>query len=447
MRSAGARRVVVTGLGMVSPLGLGVQHSWKQLIASKSGLVSTSSLPNAAEFEDIPAKVVGKVPEVANDWAGDVPEGGLKMSDHFTAHEERRYSKFIQYALIAAKEALTDAKWNPIELGEEAQIRTGTCIGSGIGSIQDAYKNSVAEANGGYRKIQPLFVPRLLANMASGNISIKYGLKGVNHSVSTACATGVHSIGDSFRFIRDDYADVIVCGASEASVHPLALGGFARAKSVTTGHSDDPASASRPFDKNRSGFVLGEGCGILVLEELQHALNRNAKIYAEVKGYGLSGDATHITTPSSDGDGAKRAMELALKTAGVAASEIGYVNAHATSTLLGDRAENFALKRIFGNGVSADLKVSSNKGQIGHLLGAAGSVEAIFTILALQNGIVPPTLNCDEPGQHADDNGSDDFVFDYVPNKAKNVNIKHALTNSFGFGGTNASLCLSKYEQ
>lgn len=437
------RRVVVTGLGLVTPLGVGVPHAWKQLINGKSGIISTSQLSDAEKFKDIPSKIVGKVPTSEKETSETFP-GIYNSHEHFTPHELRRFSPFIQYALVAAKEALKDSNWNPLELNEEDQIRSGVCIGSGIGSFEDAANNSINFANHGYRKIQPLFIPRLLANMASGNVSIKYGLKGVNHSVSTACATGIHSIGDSFRFIKDDYADVIVCGASEAAINPIALGGFARSKSVTTKYNDQPEKASRPFDKNRSGFVLGEGSGILVLEELQHALKRNAKIYAEIKGYGLSGDSTHITTPSKDGDGAKRAMEMAIKHAKVDPSNIGYINAHATSTLLGDRAENFAIKRLFSK-ANPNLRVSSSKGQIGHLLGAAGSVEAIFTILAIKDGIIPPTLNCDEPGMNEEDN-KEDFIFDYVSNSSQKLQLNNALTNSFGFGGTNASLCISKYE-
>lgn len=438
---AQTRRVVVTGLGIVSPLGIGTQHVWQQLVGSKSGIISTSLLKDADLYKDIPSKVVGKVPE----GDGGKASGIYNAAEHFSTHELRRFSPFIQYALVAAKEALEDAKWDPLAVGEEAQLRSGVCIGSGIGSFEDSVNNAINFHEHGYRKIQPLFIPRLLANMASGNVSIKYGLKGVNHSVSTACATGLHSIGDSFRFIRDDYADVIVCGASEAAINPISLGGFARSKSVTTQHSDEPQKASRPFDRYRSGFVLGEGSGILVLEELNHARARNAHIYAEIKGYGLSGDATHITTPSSDGDGAKRAMEMAMRRADVDAKDIGYINAHATSTLLGDRAENFAIKRLFQE-ANPELKVSSSKGQIGHLLGAAGAVEAIFTILALKEGVVPPTLNCDTPGGHAEDNGEEDFIFNYVSNAAVHSQFTNALTNSFGFGGTNASMCISRYD-
>ncbi|AWU74146.1 uncharacterized protein C5L36_0A07460 [Pichia kudriavzevii] len=432
------RRVVITGLGAVTPLGLGVKHSWEKLITSKSGLISTSQLPDASQYSEIPSKVVGKIPTDPSS------EYSFIASDHFASHELRRYSPFIQYALVAAEEALKDAKLNTFDMTEEERWRTGVCIGSGIGSFEDTVNNSISFDKSGYRKLQPMFIPRLLTNMASGNVSIKYGLKGINHSVSTACATGVHSIGDSYRFIKDDYADVIVCGASEAALNPVSLGGFARAKSVTTRYVDEPTKASRPFDRDRSGFVLGEGAGILILEELEHAKARGAPIYAELKGYGLSGDATHITTPSSEGDGAKRAMEMAIWRANIDPRNVGYVNAHATSTVLGDRAENFAIKRLF-EVANPNLKVSSSKGQIGHLLGAAGSVEAIFTVLAIHHGVVPPTLNCDNPGMHDDDNGEDDFIFDYVSNKSQKVELECALTNSFGFGGTNASLCLSKY--
>lgn len=438
------RRVVVTGLGLVTPLGIGVPHAWKQLITGKSGIISTNQLLDSEKYQDIPAKVVGKVPISETETRSTIP-GIYNCNEHFTSHELRRYSTFIQYALVAAKEALEDSKWNPLNLTEFDQERSGVCIGSGIGSFDDAANNSINFSNYGYRKIQPLFIPRLLANMASGNVSIKYGFKGVNHSVSTACATGIHSIGDSFRFIKDDYADVIVCGASEAAINPIALGGFARSKSVTTKFNDKPEKASRPFDKERSGFVLGEGSGILVLEELEHALKRNAKIYAEIKGYGLSGDSTHITTPSKDGDGAKRAMEMAMKRGNIDPSKIGYINAHATSTLLGDRAENYAIKTLFSK-VNPKLKISSSKGQIGHLLGAAGSVEAIFTIMAIKEGIIPPTLNCDEPGMN-DEDIKEDFMFDYVCNLPQKLDLNNALTNSFGFGGTNASLCISKYEK
>lgn len=432
----------MTGVGIVSPLGIGAKLAWKNLIECKSGLISTSQLEDAKDYADVPSKVVGKIPVFKGD-VKDTPEGVYNPLQHFTLHELRRFSPFIQYAMVAADEALKDARWDPSQLTEEDQVRSGVSIGSGIGSFEDIIINGTNYEKYGYRKLQPLLIPRLLANMASGNVSIKYGLKGVNHSVSTACATGAHSIGDSFRFIRDDYVDVMVCGASEAALSPVSLGGFARSKSVTTRFADDPPKASRPFDKDRSGFVLGEGSGVLVLEELEHALARNAHIYAEVKGYGLSGDSTHITTPSQEGDGAKRAMEMALKRAGVDAKDIGYVNAHATSTPLGDRAENYAIKRIF-NG-NKDLKVSSNKGQTGHLLAAAGSVESIFTIFALQQGIVPPTVNCDNPGMHEDD-VAEDFIFDYVCNKPVKKDFDYALSNSFGFGGTNASLCYAKFK-
>ncbi|ODV87355.1 hypothetical protein CANARDRAFT_5896 [[Candida] arabinofermentans NRRL YB-2248] len=431
-----ANRVVVTGLGLVTPLGVGVKHAWANLIGAKSGLISTSQLPNSEEYADIPAKVIGYVPR------GSISEGKYDPLDHFESHEVRRLSQFIQYAIVAAGEALKDANWKPVE--DKDKFNTGVCIGSGIGSIEDIYNNSVGFHEKGYRKMQPMLVPKLLTNMASGNVSIKYGLQGPNHSVATACATGVHALGDAARFIKDGYADVMVAGASEAVVHPIALGGFARAKSLVTTFNDDPEKASRPFDRDRAGFVLGEGAGAVTLESLDHALARKAPIYAEITGYGLSGDASHITSPHEDGSGARRAMECAIKRAGLDPSQIDYLNAHATSTVLGDRAENFAIKTIFGE-KKPDLIVSSNKGSMGHLLGASGVVEAIFTILALTTGTIPPTLNLHNPGSH-DGDKTEDFIFNYAPHKAiEGQNINHAVTNSFGFGGTNASLCISKY--
>lgn len=437
-----SRSVVITGLGLVTPLGIGVKHAWTSLIGAKSGLVSTSTLPNPEAYESIPAKVVGAIPR------GPISEGKFDATEHFSPRELRRIPPFIQYAIIAAREAFHDANWKPET--ESEQLRTGTSIGSGIGSFQDTYENSVAFHERGYHRTKPLMVPRILTNMAAGNVSIYFKLKGPNHAVSTACATGAHSIGDATLMIKEGYADVMVAGASEASVHPLALAGFARAKSIATGYADDPTAASRPFDKDRKGFILGEGAGIVLLESLEHALERGAesKIYGEVAGYGMSGDATHITSPPADGDGAFRAMECAIKRAGILPKDVGYINAHATSTILGDRAENCALKRLFEND-RPDLAVSSTKSAVGHLLGASGAVEAIFTMLALKNQILPPTLNCNHPGEQEGDN-VDDFIFNYVPNKAQRISdvhqIDYALTNSFGFGGTNASLCLSRWK-
>lgn len=424
-------RVVVTGLGMVTPLGVGVKHSWSALLGGRSGLVSTDSLIDE-RYEKITSKVVGKVPQ------GSLANGGWDPDDHFQKGEARRLATFSQYAMAAAQEALNDANWFPTEV--EDQLNTGVVVGSGIGSITDTYDNSIAFGNGGYKKVQPLFIPRMLPNMAAGAISIKYGLKGPNHCPSTACATGNHSIGDAYRFIKDGYANVIIAGASEAPLHPLALAGFARAQSVATNFNDAPEKASRPFDKDRNGFVLSEGSGILILEELEHAKKRNAKIYAEIVGYGLSGDGHHITAPSPDGLGARRAMELATR--GIDRSKIGYINAHATSTLIGDRIENNAIKTIFQN--SQDVLVSSTKGSHGHLLGAAGAVEAIYSILAVQNNIAPPTLNLETPGG-ANGDTKEDFTLNLVGAKPVEHNIEYAMSNSFGFGGINTSLVFKKY--
>lgn len=429
-------KVVITGVGLVTPLGVGTKQTWNRLINSQSGIVSTDVLSDAEKYKDIPSKVVGAVPK------GSITEGKWDATEHFSPRDLRRISPFIQYAIWASKEALEDAQWMPET--ENEKMRTGTCIGSGIGSFEDLYNNSVNFHTKGYHRTQPLMVPRILTNMAAGNVSIHFGLKGPNHSVSTACATGLHSIGDAAMFIKEGYADVMVAGATEASIHPLALAGFARAKSVVTKFNETPKLASRPFDRDRAGFVLGEGAGIVVLESLEHALARKvSKIYGVISGYGLSGDASHITSPSPDGEGARRAMEMAISRAGIRPDDVGYINAHATSTSLGDRAENAAIKTIFNR---PDLAVSSTKGAIGHLLGASGSVEAIFAALALRTKVLPPTLNCDRPGEHPDDD-KQDFIFNYVAHKSQNVShLDHVLTNSFGFGGTNASLCISRYD-
>ncbi|ODV97628.1 hypothetical protein PACTADRAFT_73339 [Pachysolen tannophilus NRRL Y-2460] len=442
------RRIVITGVGLVTPLGVGVKNSWTNLVKGKSGLVSTKILDEYDRYyKDIPSQVVGKVPELKDGnvnglvFHGGESSGYWDPTSFLQNGEVRKLPRFAQYALCATKEALSDANWFPTQ--EDDLNDTGVCIGSGIGSIEDSFNNSVNFHEKGYRKIQPLFVPKLLANMASGNVSITYGFKGPNHSVSTACATGVHAIGDAARFIKDGYCNVMVAGATEATIHPLALAGFARAKSVVTNFNDDPTAASRPFDKDRNGFVLSEGCGILILENLDHALQRGvSNIYGEVVGYGLSGDGYHITSPSPKGLGAARAMEFALKQANVLPNAIDYVNAHATSTLLGDRAENQAIQTIFGNN-NKELAVSSSKGSIGHLLGAAGSVEAIFAILAMHNNVLPPTLNCDSPGG-AEGDDKDNFIFNYVQNKAQDKEINYSMSNSFGFGGTNASICFKK---
>lgn len=427
-------RVVVTGIGLVTPLGVGARHTWNKLISGKSGLISTSSLPDfeSANWAKVPSKVVGKVP------LGTKDSGGWNANEHLDASEARRLALFTQYGLAATAEALQDSQ---LTIPSDTS-RIGVAVGSGIGSFPDVYENSIAFNSHGYKKVQPLFIPKLLNNMAAGNISIKYGLKGPLHSVSTACATGLNAIGDAYNFIKNDYADVMICGGTEASLHPLALAGFARARSVVTDFHDNPQAASRPFDGKRSGFVLGEGCGILILENLDHAKARGvSEFYGEVSGYGLCGDAHHITAPEASGEGAYRAMKMAVDRSGVSPTDIGYVNAHATSTIIGDRAENNAINRLFID--SRDLCVSSTKSSIGHLLGAAGAVEAIFTLKALQTGIIPATLNLSTTGGHKDDDPMAFSRFNYVPNKSLEKQVDHALCNSFGFGGVNSSVIFS----
>ncbi|CAO3652554.1 unnamed protein product [Cunninghamella blakesleeana] len=345
---------------------------------------------------------------------------------------------FTQYSISAAHQAIRDAGWNTAS--DIQKERTGVCIGSGMGSFDDIFSTSVAFANGGPKKVSPMFVPRILINMAAGHLTMKYGFSGPNHAVSTACTTGAHSIGDAMRFIQYGDADVMIAGGTEACVHPLSITGFARAKSLASGYESSPTEASRPFDSERSGFVMGEGSGMVVLEEYEHAKKRGAKIYAELKGYGLSGDAHHMTAPPSDGSGAMKSMKRALQHARLDPKDIDYVNAHATSTPVGDAAENQAIKSVF-DGYWDKIHVSSTKGATGHLLGAAGSVEAIFTILAIKNNILPPTLNLKNTSN------PEEFNLNYVPLKAKtDINVRAALTNSFGFGGTNATLCFSKVD-
>lgn len=440
-----ANRVVVTGIGLVTPLGVGAKAVWKNLIASKSGLVSTSILSDyeSLGWDKIPSKVIGKVP------SGSIADNCWDCDDHFDKSESRRLALFAQYGMASAKEALDDAKL----LNDKGELecnkkKAGVAIGSGIGSFHDIYDNSVNYSKSGYRKVQPLFIPKLLTNMAAGNISIKYGLQGPLHSVSTACATGLHSIGDAFNFIKNDYADVMVCGGTESSIHPLALSGFARARSVVTDFNDNPQEASRPFDSNRNGFVLSEGSGVVVLERLEHALARGLTekdIYAEVLGYGLSGDAHHITAPLEDGLGAYNSMKMSITRSKLHPSDIDYINAHATSTVIGDRAENNAINRLIGDSETSKLNISSTKSSIGHLLGAAGAVESIFTIKAISESVIPPTLNLNEIGKHEDDDATKFGRFDYVPNVAKATDVNYALCNSFGFGGVNATLCFGKY--
>lgn len=422
------KRVVVTGLGSITPLGVGVKPSWKKLISSQSGLVSTKTLPNQEDWDQIPCKVIGKVPE------GSQVDYKWDSNDYFTKSEQNRLALFTQYAMVATAEALQDSK---LDVSAMDKRTIGVNVGSGIGSFHDIYTQSNTFKEFGYKRINPFFIPKLLTNMASGNISIKYKLQGPNHAVSTACATGLNSIGDAYNFIKNGYSKVMISGSTELSIHPLALAGFARAKSVVTSYNDNPEEASRPFDANRNGFVLSEGSGILILEELQHALDRGLTeedIYAEVVGYGLSGDGHHITAPPETGEGAQYSMEMALSHAEIDASEINYINAHATSTKIGDVAENNAIYNIFHN--TPELSVSSTKSSVGHLLGAAGSVESIFTLLALKNNVLPPTLNLEE----FTESEKSKFVFDYVPKTSRSKRIDYALNNSFGFGGVNSSI-------
>ncbi|OJD34878.1 beta-ketoacyl synthase [Diplodia corticola] len=429
------RRVVVTGLGAVTPLGVGIRRTWSRLIDGHCGVVSVRD--RSPQFAALPSQVAALVP------SGPKEDGGWMAKEWLQPGDERKMALFAQYAMAASQEALEDAAWHPKK--EEDLEATGVYIGSGIGSFDDVYETSIAYEKGGYRKVSPLFVPRLLINLAAGHISMRFGLKGPNHAATTACTTGAHAIGDAARFISYGDADVMVAGGAESCIHPLAIAGFARARSLATDWNDAPHLASRPFDKDRAGFVIGEGAGVLVLEELEHAQARRARIYAELKGYGLSADAHHMTAPREDGSGPLLAMKRALKHAKLPPSAVDYVNAHATSTVLGDAAENLAIKSLLlgeqGRPKAADINVSSTKGAIGHLLGAAGSVEAIFTILAIHHGILPPTLNLETAGDPPEE-----FDCNYVPKEAQKREIAVALSNSFGFGGTNASLCFSKWQ-
>ncbi|KAL6150372.1 Mitochondrial beta-keto-acyl synthase [Exserohilum turcicum] len=411
----------------------GVRQTWKRLIDGHCGVVSIKD--RSPEFALLPSQVAGLVPEGSKD------AGKWNSKDHLSPSDERRMARFAQYAMVASEEAMKDARWYPKK--EEDLEATGVYMGSGIGSLDDVYDTTVAYEKGGYRKVSPLFVPRLLINLAAGHISMRYGFKGPNHAATTACTTGAHSIGDASRLIQFGDADVMIAGGAESCIHPLAISGFARARSLATEFNDRPTESSRPFDRQRDGFVIGEGAGVVVLEELEHAKRRNAHIYAEVAGYGLSSDAYHMTAPREDGQGPRLAMKKALRHACIKPYAVDYVNAHATSTPLGDAAENRAIKGLLlgedGKTEASEINISSTKGAIGHLLGAAGSVEAIFTVLAIHHNTLPPTLNLLNPGDP-----SADFDCNYVANEAQQHNISVALSNSFGFGGTNASLCFRK---
>lgn len=413
------RRVVVTGLGMVTPLACGVEATWERLIAGQSGARRIDTF----EVADLPCRIAGVIPR------GDGTAGTYDPDQWMEPKEQRKVDPFIVYGMCAARQALDDAGWMPTS--PEDQNMTGTMIGSGIGGVEGIAETAIVLKERGPRRVSPFFIPGRIINLASGYVSIAFGLKGPNHAVVTACSTGAHAIGDAGRLIAFGDADVMVAGGAESPVNRISMAGFAAVKALSTGFNDEPTRASRPYDRDRDGFVMGEGAGVVVLEEYEHAKRRGAKIYAELIGYGLSGDAFHITAPSPDGDGAFRCMSMAVRRAQVSPGDIDYINAHGTSTPLGDEIELGAVQRLVGN-AAGRISMSSTKSAIGHLLGAAGAVEAIFSILAMRDQVAPPTLNLDNP--------SVDTPIDLVPHKARKRDIDIVLSNSFGFGGTNASL-------
>ena len=421
------RRVVVTGMGLTTPLGNGVDINWKRLT---SGVVGINKIENF-DVSDLPCKIAGQVPNKSND-----PDGGLDIDQWIEPREYKRIDRFISYGIISAVQAVEHSGWKPNS--ENEKNRTGVILGSGIGGLETIANTTRLLDTKGPRKISPFFIPSALINLLSGQVSIRYGFKGPNHSVVTACSTGAHAIGDASRIIRYGDADVMIAGGAEAACCRIGMAGFAAARALSTNFNDQPSSSSRPWDQERDGFVMGEGAGVLVLEEREHAIARGANIYAEIKGYGMSGDAHHITAPAENGDGGFRAMRSALSDAKINNSEIDYINAHGTSTPLGDMIELKAIGRLLGDNVSK-VSISSTKSATGHLLGAAGAIEAIFSILSIVNQIVPPTNNLINPDEQS-------IGFDLVPINAKERTIRNVLSNSFGFGGTNASLLLGSVD-
>ncbi len=421
------RRVVITGIGLVTPLANGREATWQRLVEGRSGAGPIDSF----DASNVPCKIAFQVPWVSGRGGGEGDAHAFDPDAVTTAKERRRIDEFILYALAAADEAIADSRY--VAETEDQKTRSGVMIGSGIGGLQSIYETSVALREGGPRKVGPFFIPSALINLASGQVSIRHGLKGPNHAVVTACATGAHAIGDSARLIQAGDADVMVAGGAEAVICELGIAGFCAAKAMSTGFNDTPEKASRPYDKDRDGFVMGEGAGVLVLEDYEHARARGAKIYAEVAGYGLTGDAHHITAPAEGAEGGYRAMKMALGHAGMGPGDIDYVNAHGTSTPLGDEGEIRAIEKLFGEHAGS-LSVSSTKSAIGHLLGAAGAVEGAFCALAIRDSVIPPTLNLDAPGFET--------RVDLVPKVARRAPVRAALSNSFGFGGTNAALVL-----
>ena len=418
------RRVVITGMGMITPLGYGVDTNWNAILSSRSGLTKIKEF----DISDLPCQIAGLIP------LSDDRENAIDLDDLLAAKERRKLDDFVSYGIIAANQALADSGW--VADDEDKAYRTGVMIGSGIGGLSTIYEASILLNERGPRRISPFFIPSSLINLISGQVSIRHNLKGPNHAVVTACSTGAHAIGDASRLTKYGDADVMVAGGAEAAVCRLGFAGFCALKALSSGYNDTPEKASRPWDNGRDGFVMGEGAGVLVLEEYEHAKARGAKIYAEVKGYGLSGDAYHITAPAADGDGGYRSMSAALRNAGLNIDQIDYINAHGTSTPMGDMIELNAVSKLY-QGDKSSINMSSTKSATGHLLGAAGAIEAIYSILAVRDGKLPPTLNLDDP---SDDIGD----INLVPHEAQDKPVRNALSNSFGFGGTNASLIVGR---